>query len=103
MKQRLYVRTELTVAGAGTAIHIAELEPIQDGYCRMHRVIEIGPNDVITGAAQGSRKAGMAQLPNEIVPHPDTYDQYPDISATRLEEAEFEGLWSEATTLFPTL
>lgn len=45
----------------------------------------------------------MAQLPNEIVPHPDTYDQYPDISATRLEEAEFEGLWSEATTLFPTL
>lgn len=84
-------------------IHVAELEPIEDGYCRMLRVIELGPNDVITGAAKEGRKSGMAQLPNEVVPHPDTYDQFPDITSRHLKPDEFEGLWNEATALFPEL
>lgn len=103
VKQRLHVRTELTVDGAGTAIHIAELEPIDNGFCRMLRVIELGPNDVIMGAAKDGRQSGMAQLPNDVVPHPETYDQFPDITASHLKAEEFEGLWNEATALFPEL
>ncbi|MGD7002542.1 hypothetical protein [Corynebacterium halotolerans] len=103
VKHRLFVRTELTVDGAGTAIHVAELEPVENGFCRMLRIIELDPNSAITGAAREGRTAGMANEPNALVPHPDTYDQFPDITARHLNEEEFEGLWTEATTLFPEL
>ena len=82
---------------------MADLEPIDDDYCRMVRMIELDPNDAITGAVHEGRTAGMANQPNDVVPHPDTYDQFPDISSRRLDKQEFEGLWTEATTLFPNL
>ena len=38
--------------------------------------------------------------PQEVVPHPDTYDDFPDISAQYVDQSRFDALWSEATAKF---
>lgn len=96
-----YIRTTLTIPGAGSAIHIAELEEIDASSCRMLRLIALGPNDAIVGLATPQRTAGAAQAPQEIVPHPDTYNQFEGISAKAINATEFNALWSEAVALFP--
>lgn len=101
VKPRHFIRTELTVPGAGTAIHIAELEEIDQTTCRMLRIIELAPDESIMGLAGEGRSAGQAPEPMETVPHPDTYDDFPDIDATRLGGDTFEALWSEAVAKFP--
>lgn len=103
VKPRHHVRTELTVPGVGTAIHIAELEEIDTTSCAMLRLIELAPDDTIMGATDGTTTAGNTTAPADVVPHPDTYGDYPDITATRLDEAEFQALWSEARAKFPAL
>lgn len=101
VKPRHFVRTELTVPGAGTAIHIAELEEITSSTCKMVRILELAPDDTIMGLAGQGRSAGQAPEPAETVPHPDTYSDFPDIATSRLSAEEFNALWSEATAKFP--
>lgn len=97
----LYVRTELVIPGAGTAIHIAELEEAGAQICTMHRLIALDAGGVIMGLAEKGKTAGNVDMPSKTVPHPDTYDQFPDISSSRITHDEFEGLWSEAKAKFP--
>lgn len=96
----LYVRTELVIPGAGTAIHIAELEEIDAQMCTMHRMIAMEGGGAIMGIAENGKTTGNVDMPTQTVPHPDTYDQYPDISAEHIEQTEFEGLWTEAKAKF---
>ncbi len=97
----MYIRTTLEIPGAGTAIHVAELEEINAEACRMVRLIALAPNDAVVGLATPHRAVGDAQAPQEIVPHPDTYDQFEDITAEVIDAAQFHALWSEAVALFP--
>lgn len=103
VKPHLYVRIDMTIPGAGSVIHLAELAEIDEATCRMVRIIELDPAGVIRGAATQSAVAGMANKPNDVVPHPDSYADFPDIESRPLEDGEFEGLWAEATAAFPEL
>lgn len=103
VKQRIFIRTDLSIPGAGTVINIAHLEEIDRTHCTMVRMIELDPQESIRGATSNGRTVGQANQPQRIVPHPDTYHQFPDISSRRLSEEEFEALWNEATAKFPEL
>ena len=96
----LYVRTELTVPGVGSAVHLAELEEHDAQRCRMHRMIALDPADSVVGVATPDSSTGNVDTPQEVVPHPDTYDEFPDISAQYMDQEQFEALWTEATTKF---
>lgn len=98
-----YVRTTLTVPGAGTLITIAELDEISAEACTMVRMIELAPDETIMGAYTEGRIVGNANEPLDQVPHPDTYDQFENIEARRLTADEFEGLWEETRVKFPQL
>ncbi|SES09078.1 hypothetical protein [Corynebacterium cystitidis] len=51
-----FVRTTLTVPGAGTLITIAELEEVSSESCTMVRMIELALDETIMGGLrQGSR------------------------------------------------
>ncbi|QRP62035.1 hypothetical protein [Corynebacterium minutissimum] len=96
----LYVRTTLTVPGAGTAIHIAEMQEISDTACSMQRIIALAPDDSIAGAATPHASVGNADIPQQVVPHPNTYDEFPDIEAEFVSALQFHSLWTEATALY---
>ena len=101
--KQIHVRIEMTVPGAGSVIHVAELAPLDEQTCAMVRIIELDPSETIRGAATQDTAAGMAQAPNPVVPHPDTYADFPDIEHRLLSPEEFEGLWAEAVAAFPEL
>ncbi|QPK79144.1 hypothetical protein G7Y31_11750 [Corynebacterium lizhenjunii] len=103
MSTFLYVRTELDVPGVGSAIHLAELEELSASECRLHRLLALAPNESVVGAATPHASHGGADIPQERVPHPNAYADYPNISASYIEPTEFEGLWSEAAAQFPGL
>ncbi|WIM70956.1 hypothetical protein QP028_07865 [Corynebacterium suedekumii] len=103
VKPHIYVRIDMTIPGAGSVIHLAELAEIDEATCRMVRIIELDPAETIRGAATQSTVAGMANKPNDVVPHPDSYTDFPDIESRPIDAEEFEGLWAEATTAFPEL
>lgn len=75
--------------------------------CRILRIIELAGTaggETVTGAGVLRGPAfGLANEPNEIVPHPDTYADFPDIKARIITVEEFEGLWLEAGAKFPGL
>lgn len=96
-----FVRTTLTVPGAGTLITIAELQEISSESCTMVRMIELVPDETIMGAFADGRIVGQANEPLEQVPHPNTYDQFEGIEAEHLSPEEFEGLWAEVRAKFP--
>lgn len=98
-----YVRTTLTVPGAGSLITVAELEEISDQACTMVRMIELAPDETIMGAYTEGRIVGQANEPLEQVPHPNTYDQFDGIEAQVLSSDEFDGLWEETKVKFPDL
>lgn len=100
MANYLYVRTELTVPGVGSAIHMAEMEEQDAPSCRMVRMIALDPSDAIVGVATPTSSTGNVDQPQEVVPHPDTYDEFPDISAHYVDQSHFDALWSEATAKF---
>ncbi|APT93543.1 hypothetical protein CPHO_12300 [Corynebacterium phocae] len=80
----IYIRTTLEVPGAGTVTHVAELEEIDTQSCHMHRLVVIQDRPL------------PAEIPNPVVPHPDTYGQYPGLSAQSLRAEEFHLLWEQA-------
>ena len=99
----IYVRTTLTVPGAGSVVNIAELADIDGTSCHMIRMIELTPDYAITGAFARGKIVGQANQPLETIPHPDTYDQFEGIEAEMLTADRFEGLWAEARAKFPDL
>jgi len=99
----LHVRIEMTIPGAGSVIHVAELAPRDAESCTMLRIIELDPSETIRGAVTQESSVGMAQAPNPVVPHPDTYADFPDIEHSHLTPEEFEGLWAEAAAAFPEI
>lgn len=105
VKPRFFIRIDLAVPGAGSIVHVAELEEIDAQRCTMVRIIELDPAETIRGAARASTgtTVGMQNAPTKVVPHPDTYADFPDIDHRPLTEDEFEGLWSEAVAKFPEL
>ncbi len=103
MKELLYVRTEMTIPQVGTSTHLAELRPIDAQACQLLRIIELDPNEAVRGAGTQTTTVGLAAAPEPIVPHPDTYSEFPDITATYLDAADFEALWTETVIKFPEL
>lgn len=103
VKPNIHVRIELSIPGAGTVIHVAELAEMDSQTCAMIRIIELDPSATIRGAATQEKSAGMSHAPNPVVPHPATYADFPDIEHHFLSAEEFEGLWAEALARFPEL
>ncbi len=101
--KQIHVRIDMSIPGAGSVIHVAELLPRDAQTCTMIRIIELDPSETIRGAATQDTAAGMAQAPNPVVPHPDTYADFPDIEHSHLTPEEFEGLWAEAVATFPEI
>lgn len=98
-----FVRIQYSVPElGGELLNIAELEEVSAHECTMLRMIELNPNEAITGIYVDGRVIGQANQPMSTVPHPRTYDTMEGITATRLTEEEFEGLWSEARAKFPS-
>lgn len=90
----------MTIPEVGTATHIAELEEINAEACSMLRMIALAPNDSIVGAATPETSVGNAEAPQRVVPHPDTYDAFPDINAELIDAFQFHSLWTEAIALY---
>ncbi|MDO5098578.1 MAG: hypothetical protein Q4D85_07425 [Corynebacterium sp.] len=99
----IYIRLDMTIPGAGSTTHIAELEEIDDSRCAMLRIIELDPHGVIHGGATNGVVVGLAAPPQDVVPHPRSYTDFPDIETTEISEADFDALWAEAIAKFPEL
>ena len=54
----------------------------------------------IVGAATPTASVGDANIPQSVVPHPDTYDKYPDIDVELIDAFQFHSLWTEAVALY---
>lgn len=91
----VYVLTKLDVPGAGTVTHAAELEEIDPSTARMRRLIQLSETTV-TGLWDRGVARGEIAAPHGVVPHPDTYADFPDIRAERLDANEFESRWEAA-------
>lgn len=99
-----YVRIHYQVPElGGELLNIAELEEISSDRCTMVRMIELDPNETITGVYTEGRVIGQANEPMGAVPHPDSYDALEGITSTRVTRMEFEGLWGEAKVKFPEI
>ncbi|MDO4761694.1 MAG: hypothetical protein Q4A31_07235 [Corynebacterium sp.] len=97
----LFVRIDLTIPGAGSTTHIAELVPQAAGMCALVRMIELDPQGRIHGMATADKMVGMASAPQKLVPHPDSYADFPDIESSSVSQEEFDSLWQEAKVKFP--
>lgn len=100
---KIYVRTELSVPGAEPMVHTAEVEEIDSKTARMVRLVQQTAEFAVTGAWVEGTPHGEVAVPGSTVPHPDTYSDYPDLKATRLDAKEFEALWAEAAAILPGL
>ena len=103
MSTLMYVRTTMEVPGVGSAIHIAEMEEVNANTCTMLRMIALAPNDAVAGAATPSKAVGNADITQRQVPHPNTYNDFPDITAEHISADEFAALWREAVALYGEL
>lgn len=103
MSSTFYVRIDLTVPQIGVSTHIAELVEQSPELCVMQRIIELDSSGAIQGAGTPEHVVGMTNQPEPLVPHPDTYADFPDITSTRVDAELFEGLWAEAAAKFPEL
>lgn len=101
----LFVKTIFVAPDGSGLVNVAELEEIDDTRtaCRMVRMIELTPDNSIVGAVVDGRVHGSANMPLDVVPHPDRLAEFQDIEHQVLEQQEFAGLWAEAQTLFPDL
>lgn len=102
MTELLYIRIDLSLPSASMT-HIAELLPLNDSQCEVVRMIELDPQDIVTGAGTATSSIGMQVPVPDVVPHPDLYKNYPDIDAQRIQKQDFDALWSEAVRSLPGL
>ncbi|MCS4535472.1 hypothetical protein [Corynebacterium sp. HS2168-gen11] len=98
---RLYIRLDLEVPGAGSTTHIAELDPISSEACNLLRIVELDPAGTVQGMATPEKTLGITTPPQPVVPHPNQYGNFPDIKTQAVTETEFEELWEQALTQFP--
>ncbi|MCQ9370151.1 hypothetical protein NQ024_02595 [Corynebacterium sp. 35RC1] len=88
----LYVKLVMTIPGAGTATHAAELEPLDTANAKLHRLVELDPSGTVCGGAAGGKHTGTPPL--EIVPHPDTYAQLEGFHVEHISKEVFEQWWA---------
>lgn len=118
MSNLLFIRTELAIEGMAPTVHIAELEeisPAPSSQAKLLRIIEMTGTDTgeeVTGAGiiwnnenptTPAKAVNLAAPPDSIVPHPDSYQDLPDITVTFLSNDEFNSLWQDALNKFPEL
>ncbi|QGU03279.1 hypothetical protein CKALI_12205 [Corynebacterium kalinowskii] len=99
----LYVKTTLRVPGIAPVVHLAELEHAEGSpLCKPARMLEATEDGLITGAfrRQPPLNHGMSHPPQQLIPHPDSWGDLPDITSDRMTAEEFEGLWQEAMQKF---
>ena len=101
--KRHFVRIDLTVPGVGTLINIADLVEVDGQTCTVNRMLELDPNETITGAYIHGRCVGQINEPQASVPHPDSYADFPDIEVRHVDPAQYEALWTEAAAKFPEI
>ena len=89
---KFYVRITINDPDLPAPITVAELEEIDGERCTMVRMVEMNEQE-ITGYVEDGVVHGNANKPLDVVPHPDLYDTFPDVTATAMTEAEFEALW----------
>ncbi|AIG64881.1 hypothetical protein CATYP_10380 [Corynebacterium atypicum] len=89
----LYTRTDLTVPGAGTLTHLAQLEEINQTQARMVRLIQVEAGTP-TGTWENGTSRGVVTVPQTEVPHPDTYGEFEGLDAQALTAEQFEAAWS---------
>lgn len=95
----IYTKTIMRVTGLPAIVHIAELEHAEGSpLCTPARMLEATEAGRITGAfrRQPALNLGMSAPPQQIIPHPDTWGDLPDIVTERLTAEEFEELWGTA-------
>lgn len=91
----IYVKTTMQVPGMQDVVHYAELEHLPGSpLCRPLRMLEAS-GSTITGAFRRdpALSVGMANEPQQIIPHPDSWGDMPDISSERMTVEAFEALW----------
>lgn len=91
-----FIKIELKDPDVIAPVSIAEMEELDSQSCRVLRLIEQQGDD-FPGFIDHGKVHGDPALPLDTVPHPDSYDDFPDVTATRLSEEEFEVLWLRAT------
>lgn len=97
-----YVRIHYQVPElGGELLNIAELQLIDAHSAHMLRMIELDPDETITGIYVDGRVHGQANQPLDVVPHPSVYSTLEGITATELTPIQFEALWQEAAAKFP--
>lgn len=99
----LYVKTTLRIDGVGSVVHMAELEHVEGSpLCTPSRMLEATEDGHLTGAyrRQPALNHNMANPPQQLIPHPDTWGDLPDITSETMSADEFEGLWQEAMAAF---
>ncbi|MDY6049651.1 MAG: hypothetical protein SPI77_03675 [Corynebacterium sp.] len=94
-----YIRIELALPEVTAPTSVAELEIIDSASARVLRLVELVDTEV-TGYIDNGTVVGQPNQPLEVVPHPDTYATYTDITVTELTSAEFAALWEQAQYLF---
>lgn len=97
----IYIKTTLTIPGVGDMTHLAELEhQVGSPLCTPSRMLEVQGNTV-TGAFRRTPalNIGMSNPPQQLIPHPDTWGDMPDIVSEALTAEEFEAMWVEAEVL----
>lgn len=81
--KHLYTRLTMTIPGAGTAIHLAELEESGSG-CLVHRMIALTPDEVIAGAARVDKPGTSAEKMHRAgqidVPKPPSHIPTPTVT-----------------------
>lgn len=98
----LYVKTTMQVSGLAPIVHLAELEPVPGApLCRPARMLEVAADGAVTGAYRRTPEltVGMSSPPQQLIPHPDSWGDLPDIASERISATEFDALWLEANYL----
>lgn len=100
----IYVKTVMSVPGVAEMVHLAELEHAEGSpLCTPSRMLEATGEGQITGAFRRTPALshGMSTPPQQIIPHPDTWGDLPDITNEPLTAEEFEAQWQRAMEIFP--
>ncbi|MDO4909152.1 MAG: hypothetical protein Q3962_04790 [Corynebacterium sp.] len=104
--QNLYVSLNMVIPEAGiNMLQFAELRPLggSEDPCEIIRFIEFADGSSISGGLKPGASTELSLPPQPQVPHPDLYDQFPDITAEMISPEDFEASWVEAQALFPEL
>ncbi|AZA14720.1 hypothetical protein ACFPVT_03215 [Corynebacterium choanae] len=105
MTEMIYTKLTMEIPELGTVAHVAELQPMAEntGMCRMVRLIELSDGEVPSGGWVGGKSRNLATPPQEVVPHPDTFDDFPEVQSEILTGVAFDELWEQIVATYPDL